>query len=104
MSKKICSISEQADFDMDDIYHYTLMKWSKEQADRYYNLILDEIDYICIAPNSGKQITHVKRAYNVSKVKSHLIYYRLNETDVIEIIRILHEKMDIGNKLEDWFF
>jgi toxin ParE1/3/4 len=43
---------------------------------------------------------HVRKGYRASKVKSHYIFYRvLNDT--IEIIRILHERMDIENRLND---
>lgn len=41
---------------------------------------------------------HVRKKYRASKVKSHLIFYKLsNET--IEVIRILHERMDIENRI-----
>ena len=39
-------ISEEALKDIDNIWLYTAENWSLEQADRYYNLILDEIEYI----------------------------------------------------------
>ena len=38
-------ISKEALKDIDTIWLYTLEKWSLEQADRYYNLIIDEIEY-----------------------------------------------------------
>lgn len=72
-----------------------------EQADRYYNLIFDEINYICKNINAGKSMEHVRKGYRATKVKSHLIFYRvLNDT--IEVIRILHEQMDIESRLNDW--
>ena len=37
------SISEKANQDIEKIWLYTFENWSLEQADRYYNLILDEI-------------------------------------------------------------
>ncbi|WP_375303811.1 type II toxin-antitoxin system RelE/ParE family toxin [Niastella sp. OAS944] len=40
------------------------------------------------------------QGYRASKVKSHLIFYRI-VNDVVEIIRILHEQMDIDNRLAD---
>ncbi|WP_414635406.1 type II toxin-antitoxin system RelE/ParE family toxin [Agriterribacter sp.] len=37
-----------------------------------------------------------------SKVKSHLIFYRLTEKqNEIEIIRILHQRMDIESQLNN---
>jgi len=46
MSKNKYLISKQAIDDLNDIWIYTLHKWSKEQADRYYNLIIDEIEFV----------------------------------------------------------
>ena len=93
-------ISKKAVSDLQEIWLYTFEKWSVEQADRYYNLIFDEIKYICKNNNAGKSMEHVRKGYRASKVKSHLIFYRvLNDT--IEVIRILHERMDIENRLND---
>lgn len=93
-------ISKKAISDLEEIWHYTVEKWSVEHADRYYNLIFDEINYICKNINAGKSMEHVRKGYRASKVKSHLIFYRVLE-ERIEIIRILHEQMDVGNWLND---
>ena len=93
-------ITKKAVSDLEKIWLYTVEKWSIQQADRYYNLIFDEINYFCKNFNAGKSIEHVRKDYRASKVKSHLIFYRvLNDT--IEVIRILHEQMDIENRLND---
>ena len=89
-------ISKKAVSDLEEIWLYAIEKWSIEQADRYYNLIFDEINYICKNISAGKSMEHVRKGYRASKVKSHLIFYRvINNT--IEVIRILHERMDIEN-------
>jgi toxin ParE1/3/4 len=93
-------ISKSAVLDLEEIWLFTAEKWSIEQADRYYALLFDEIDYICNNVNSGKSMDEVRKGYRASKVKSHLIFYRVNK-NVIEIIRILHERMDIESKLSD---
>ena len=93
-------ITKKAVSDLEEIWHYTVEKWSAEQADRYYNLIFDEINYICRNINAGKSMEHVRQGYRASKVKSHLIFYRIVK-DTIEVIRILHERMDIENRLND---
>jgi len=93
-------ISKKAVSDLEEVWLYTVEKWSVEQADRYYNLIVDEINYISRNINAGKSMEHVRKGYRASKVKSHLIFYRVIN-GVIEIIRILHERMDIDNRLTD---
>jgi toxin ParE1/3/4 len=93
-------ISKKAVSDLEEIWFYTFEKWSKEQADRYYNLIFDEINYICKNVSAGKPMEHARKGYRATKVKSHLIFYKI-VNDTIEIIRILHEQMDIENRLND---
>ena len=44
MSKNQYRISHEAIKDLNNIWVYTLNKWSKEQADRYYDLIIAEIE------------------------------------------------------------
>jgi toxin ParE1/3/4 len=66
------------------------------------NLIFDEIEFIATKPEAGKDYSHVRKNYHCSKVKSHLIFYRVAEKEkVVEIIRVLHERMDIENRLSD---
>ncbi len=93
-------ISKKAVADLEEIWLYTVGKWSTQQADRYYNLIFDEINYICNNSSSGKSKDHIRKGYRASKVKSHLIFYKVSN-NTIEIIRILHERMDIENRLAD---
>ncbi len=93
-------ISKKAASDLEEIWLHTVEKWSIDQADRYYNLIFDEIQFICKNVNAGKSMEHVRKGYRASKVKSHLIFYRI-QNNIVEVIRILHERMDIENRLND---
>ena len=93
-------ISKKAVSDLEEIWLYTVEKWSVDQADRYYNLIFDEINFICKNNNAGKSMEHVRKGYRASKVKSHLLFYRIQH-NTVEVIRILHELMDIENRLND---
>jgi toxin ParE1/3/4 len=89
------TISHEAVSDLEKIWVYTYENWSTEQADRYINLIFNEIEFVCLNPLSGFSIEHIKKGYLRIKVKSHFIYYKLNEKkQTIEVIRILHEMMD----------
>ncbi len=91
-------ISNKALADIDEIWSYTAETWSLEQANRYYILIFDEINYICTDPESGRSMHEIREGYRVVKVKSHYIFYRQVDHK-IEIIRILHERMDVENLL-----
>jgi toxin ParE1/3/4 len=95
-------LSVEAKEDLQNIWVYSLETWSLDQADRYINLIIDEIEYLAINPNAGKVSDHIRKDYLCSRVKSHLIFYRKSKRKKsIEIIRILHQRMDIVNRLTD---
>lgn len=95
-------ISVQASEDIENIWLYTVENWSVEQADRYVNLIFDEIEYLAKNPNAGRDCNHIRKNYRCSRVKSHLIFYRpADKQHHIEIIRILHQRMDIENRLNE---
>lgn len=96
------SISKLATKDLEKIWLYTYEHWSLEQADRYIHLIFDEIEYLSHNPQHGKNYNHVREGYFCSRVKSHLVFYRVNrKTGVVEVIRILHQQMDVEARLTD---
>jgi toxin ParE1/3/4 len=95
-------ISNEAANDLERIWLYTIEYWSVEQADRYIKLVIDEIRYLCQHPNSGTDFTHIREGYFRSRVKSHFIFYKVNELKrEVEVIRILHQQMDIENRLKE---
>ncbi|WP_312324501.1 type II toxin-antitoxin system RelE/ParE family toxin [Soonwooa sp.] len=95
-------ISKQAEVDLENIWLYTFEEWSQEQADYYYDLIMDEIEYISENPKSGKDYNEVRKGYFRSRVKSHFIFYRIKlKEEKIEIIRILHQQMDVDSHINE---
>jgi toxin ParE1/3/4 len=95
-------ISNKAAEDIENIWLYTYENWSLEQADRYINLIFDEIEFLADNPGSGKDFDSIRKKYRYSRVKSHLIFYRqVDKQRLIEVIRILHQRMDIEERLTD---
>lgn len=89
-------LSKECAHDLESIWIYTFQNWSAEQADRYLNLIFDEIDYLCLHPESGIDFGYIREGYFRSKVKSHFIFYKINSKNHrLEIIRVLHEMTDI---------
>ena len=91
---------ESAIDDLDEIWFYTFQNWSVEQADRYHNLIYREVEFLASKPSTGKKMDHLRSGYRSAKVKSHIIFYKYSSAE-IEIVRILHESMDIPNRLND---
>lgn len=91
-------ISEEVKKDLEKIWLYTYHNRSASQAKSYTNLIIQQIEFISRNPTSGKKFNHLIKRYFRSKIKSHYIFYKIDETK-IQIIRILHERMDIISQL-----
>ena len=95
------TISEKALDDLNNIWIFTAENWSLEQANRYYNLILDEIEFVAENLETTKDFGSIRKDYRYSKVKSHLIFFkRIGNTD-LEVVRILHERMDVNHRMND---
>ena len=93
-------ISQEAQKDLRNIWNYTKNKWSNAQADRYYSLLIQEINFISNNPFVGESINEIRANYRFTKVKYHLIFYRTSNANLIEIVRILHQRMDVKNRLK----
>lgn len=100
MNKLVLSIRSEALSDLDKIWKYTFKKWSNEQADRYYSLLIDEIQFLRSNYYTGKSAESIRPGYRVSFVKSHIIFYKLVDDQKLEIIRILHQSVNIDKWLK----
>ena len=94
-------ISEKALEDINNIWIYTAENWAVEQANRYYNLIIDEIEYIVDNLDMAGDFEKIRKSYRYSKVKSHLIFFKKDKANEIEVVRVLHERMNIENRLAE---
>lgn len=93
-------LSILAEKDLEGIWLFTLENWSLHQADRYINQILDEIEFLAVNPNCAVDYGEVRLGYYKARILAHLIFFRINSSrQELEIIRILHHKMDIESHL-----
>ena len=64
-------ISDKPLEDIENIWLYTFETRLVEQADRYFNLLFDEIEYITEHPLSGRNVDHIRKNFGVRKL-SHI--------------------------------
>lgn len=93
-------LSPQAEDDLDKIWEYSAYTWSATQAEKYFDQIIDAIILLTKESKAGKSIDYVAPGYRKFSVKSHLIIYKILD-DSIDVIRILHERMDIDERLKE---
>jgi len=94
-------ISTKATEDLEKIWQYTYFRWSEKQADKYYNLIIEKIEFIAQNATVGRTMDDIKEGYRQYPIESHIIFYRISENNIVIVIRILHQNMDIPNRLKD---
>jgi len=82
-------------------YGYTIAKSGfKDEADRYYSLLIDEFDFLKTNYNIGNSAEYICPGYRVSFVKSHIIFYKIVDDQKLEIIRIIHQIVNINKALK----
>ena len=94
-------LTNKAVEDLTNIWFYTLDKWSEKQADKYYNMLIDNFNEISKKPSLGKNYSDIFKNILGLRVGRHIIFYREIQNNEIEIIRILHEKMDLKNRIKE---
>ena len=92
-------ISKRAIADLTEIWYYTAHKWSSIQADKYYNELFESIEKLNLNFEITKPADNIKFGYRKLKVNSHFIYFTKSKNGIIEIKRILHQKMDVEKHL-----
>jgi len=94
-------LRQEAVNDLTDIWDYTVQEWSENQADKYYETIKFACKKIGENTSIGKNYAEISNHLLGLKIGKHIIFYYLISEDEIEVIRILHERMDLKNKISD---
>ena len=94
-------LHQKAIDDLNDIWNYTYKKWSEIQADKYYAILKLACQEIGENPNIGKMYDGISKNLLGFQSGKHIIFYREISEDRIKVIRILHQGMDLKNRIKD---
>lgn len=92
-------LSAAARRDLSGIWTYSAKRWDEAQADRYVRLFADSFDGLGRGIIKGRGADDIRTGYFKLAVGSHLVFYRMCTSDVIEVVRILHQRMDLDRHL-----
>jgi toxin ParE1/3/4 len=92
--------TQKAIDDLNQIWTYTAEAWSEEQADRYYHLLLNTFQRIANHPTLGKHYDSIRPDLFGLRAGRHIVFYRPHPTEPLEITRILHERMDLEERMQ----
>lgn len=95
-SRRRVSLSSAAQDDLRSILQYTQEKQGSEQRHsvraRFAHLLRD----LAAFPNLGRSRDDILLGLRSLPVKGYIIFYSM-EGDRVKIVRILHEKLDLGD-------
>lgn len=94
-------LRQEAIDDLNSIWFYTFETWSETQADKYYTTIKMACNGIADNPNVGKEYDGINKNLLGVKSEKHIIFYQIINLERIEIIRILHERMNLKNRITE---
>ena len=90
-------LSPLAEADLEDIWSFTVERWSWEQAQSYHRKLVDAFRALAEGRVKGRAVD-VRQGYLKHSVGSHMVFYRQQKPG-IEVIRILHQRMDVSRHL-----
>ena len=94
-------LTNKAVNDLSAIWNYTFELWSENQADKYYKELINNCRNIAKDPNLGKNYEGVSKQLFGMKANQHIVFYRILSGSEVEIIRILHERMDLKKRITE---
>lgn len=97
MAKGRFRVSRAARQDLLRIGRFTERRWSKAKRNHYLGQLDEAFALIGENDSIGNTCDETSPGYRKFPEGSHVIYYRV--TDMVEIIRILHERMDPDSHL-----
>ena len=92
-------LSPAARADLAEIWRYTARRWDADQAERYTGEIVVACLELTNGRLQGRGIDEIRKGYFKLAVGSHFLIYRLTPDGAFDIVRILHQRMDIADRL-----
>jgi len=97
--KQTYLIKSSAKTDLKDIARHTRKQWGRNQELIYIKCIFDCFEKITRHETFNADFSHIKAGCFKCKVNHHLVFFHWLEDGRPEIIRVLHEEMDIPMQL-----
>jgi toxin ParE1/3/4 len=90
--------SPRALADIEEIWDYTERRWDADQAERYNRVPKQGVEQVARDPRRGRSCDDIRPGYRKYSVGSHVVFFRVLK-ERIEVVRILHQRMDFEQHL-----
>ncbi len=91
-------VTVEARKDLSEIARYSEQMWGRKKRNLYLKLIESTFERIANHPSIGQECNLIRPGYLFFPAGSHLLFYRIADGDVVEIIRILHKSMYVMSR------
>ena len=91
-------VSPRAQADLDEIWDYSAQRWGEDRAERYIRELWEGIKNVAADPRRARPCDEIRAGYHKYAVAEHVLFIRLT-VDGIDVVRILHSRMDFGQHL-----
>lgn len=87
--------------DLQSIGRYTAAAWGREQRNRYLALLDSSFHELAANPLKGRDCPEIRPGIGKYAVRRHVVFYRRSDDGCIEIVRVLHERMDMESRISE---
>jgi toxin ParE1/3/4 len=92
-------LSPKAKTDLSEIWDYTYSEWGVEQAEKYVRDLWSVMQELTRELTKSVDIGDVRKGYRKVRSGSHVIFFKVTREGVVDVVRILHQKMDFDRHL-----
>jgi len=92
------TLTNRAMADIIEIGRYTQKHWGLEQRNKYLTMLDGCFQQLAADPLRGKDCSEIRHGYRKMNAGSHVVFYHQKHRDAVEIVRVLHGRMDIETK------
>ena len=94
-------LTNKAVEDLSQIWDYSFEVWSESHADKYYYMLVDAFQELADKKIEGKNYSEINKDIFGFKTGQHIIFYKKRKDNKIEIVRILHNRRDLKNRIQE---
>jgi toxin ParE1/3/4 len=94
-------LTREANRDIEDALLYTRRTWGESQRKTYQRAIMQAFRMLRVHPLAGHPRSDLFSNCRSVQVGQHVIYYHQARTDVISIVRVLHQRQDAAALVRD---
>lgn len=92
-------MGKNTSFSLDEHCSATRERWAADQAEKYLRVLQHAIERAVGDPRIGRACDEVSAGYRRLAAGSHQVYHRVTDDCIVDVVRILHQRMDVDRHL-----